>query len=270
MTTNWYKMAKPQADGYDTEQLAAMDYTKYAWVYPKVPYTQPVTLCNGKVSVVVDGVSGMGNIPFATAEQASQAWADEQDSWLCWWPDGYQALGAYLDIFQAHLRAEFMTSGCSSGHHISANSWPHRHVVYVTINNFPGCAQGIYHEYAHLRLETMGIGVETHDGRLLQNGPDEVFVSSVRHDKKRPMSAVLHGVYAWLMFTENDWKLHMNGKFNQNEFRAAVQLNLPKIAKGWDEVNSFARWTDEGQEFAAGIDTWKDSLLARCNDALAK
>jgi hypothetical protein len=153
-------------------------------------------------------------------------------------------------------------AGCASGHVVYVPEAA-RQQIYVTINDPHGCAQGCWHEYGHLKLESMGIGIETHDDRLLLNPPDELYPSAMRTDKLRPISAVLHGLYAWLQFTQNDYQLYMTKKIDQAEFRTYAAHNFPKLLANLDVLRRHARWTIPGQQFATEIYQWVDMLCAK-------
>jgi hypothetical protein len=154
-------------------------------------------------------------------------------------------------------------AGCASGHVVYVPETTARQQVYVTINDPHGCAQGCWHEYGHLKLESMGIGIETHDDRLLLNSPDEVYASAMRTDKPRPLSAVLHGLYAWLQFTQNDYQLYMTKKIDHDEFVRYAAHNFPKLLANLDVLRRHARWSIPGQQFATEIYQWTEMLCAK-------
>src|SRR3990167_4406497 len=112
----------------------------------------------------------------------------------------------------------------------------------VTTYDPQGCAQGIYHEVGHLRLESLGMHIEGHDNRLILNGPEELYDSPVRFDKQRPMEACIHGLYAWIIFTENDLAV---AKWDQTGTCTYLAQNVSKIEKGIVEVETHVVTTDE-------------------------
>ena len=267
-------MAKPQPNGTDTRELQRLDAERYGWT--KQPATTPVSLCEGAIDVYA-GSSPTSNTHMsmgeqtrpATEDEISAAWAQTLHPYLATWNDGYHAISNYLDEFWAWntIHAHQGSRGCSSGHVVMKDRQYPRHTVYITVYDPVGTAQGIYHEYAHLRLETLGIHIETHDRKLLLNDPTELYDSSVRFDIKRPMSAVLHGVYAWLMFTENDWQLYHAGVTTHELFTTYTKHNVPKIRNGIREIQQHGRFTDAGWEFIEGVYGWADDLCLRCETA---
>ncbi len=82
------------------------------------------------------------------------------------------------------------------------------------------------------------------------------------------MCAVLHGLYAWLMFTENDVQRFVSKQIDKDTFTMHAARNIPKIEKGYQEVANFARWTPEGQEFFVGVTDWTLDLVDRAKTIL--
>lgn len=264
---DWSRIAKPQEDGYDVAVLSDFDAAAFGW--KKVIPQTPVTLAEGTVGVCspirhhVHGVNvGMGADTIDVGDTVTAAWAARQTQYLSAWPAGYYALQHYLDEFWPWEFQGPYGKGCSSGHFVPTKRLP-IHAVYIVMNDPEGCAQGIYHEMAHLRLRSLGIEMETHSGLLLTNEDAELYTSSVRFDKKRPMPAVLQGLYAWLMFVENDWQLFHAGLTPVGELRAYTAHNLPKIANGVQEVKMYARTTPAGEIFLASLYDWAYDLIDR-------
>jgi hypothetical protein len=255
---NWSKVARPQHDGYDTFVLTELDALR-GW--SKRPVTAAVTLANGSIGCPLPNASWWHSEPPPIVLE--QEWADELTRFLNRWTEGYASLISYVDEFWT-WRTGRHGHGCTSGHMQMAQHEGHpRHVVYVTSDDYQGCAQGIYHEFGHLRLETCGIAVEDHNGLLLRNPATELYDSSVRKDKQRPMSAVLHGVYAWLMFMENDYHIYLANK-DVARFALYAKHNIVKIEEGVSEIRRYARWTQDGQAFVDGLFEWADDLTTRC------
>lgn len=258
----WKRMGRPQDDMYDSGVLAMLEHERCGWT--KTPPTGK-TFCDGNIAIIQSPDSYMGEgVNVATDEQIEGDFPVRLTDALKAWPAGYNATVNFLDGLQAFYSPLLMGEGCMSGHHYLSPSRKD-HTVYVTVNSLNGLVQGILHELGHLRLETMGIFIETHDFKLLLNPPEELYNSSVRFDKKRPMSAVLHGLYAWLMFTESDYQRYQLKQIPFDYYSNVVGRNIPKIQNGWAEVNSFARWTPEGVEFFAGLTDWTNDLVARVN-----
>jgi hypothetical protein len=273
----WYTLARPQHDGSDIPLLNERERARTGW--SKATPNTSITFLDGSLAVYAgphpqrqnQGMSR--NAIRAVESDLTPEWVTSFEPYLRTWQVGARALEAYLDewwVFEVvdddgNIRRN--GAGCSSGHMDMVRDVYPRHAVLVTRTDLQGAAQGIYHEYGHLRLQTLGINIETHDRVLLLNEPTELYNSSVRTDIQRPMSAVLHGVYAWLMFTENDYQLFM-GSDQQHMAKVKFELyskhNVPKIQNGIAEIKAHGRFTPEGAEFIQGVYDWADDLCARC------
>jgi hypothetical protein len=288
MKIEWKRVAKPQPDGYDSEVIASILNEKYGW--KKIQPTSELRLCNGAVAVVQDRqytpeqISHPSNpmtdgMPYMTPEVCAGI-----DRFLMAWPEGGQMLQLFLDEYWAKW-SKFMDKhgrGCSSGHY-EMKSCLHDYgltkglvlnAVYVTANDWQGCSEGIYHEVGHARLESVGIDIDTHDSRLLLNGPDELYDSPVRWDIKRPMSAVVQAVYSWIMFCEADIQCAKNltgydtkhPEQQQTAAEASVSYligNIPKIQDGLTEIRNNIKFTPEGKDFFDGYLEWGEDVVAR-------
>lgn len=277
---DWKRIAKPQPDGYDSYVIAQLLNQKYGWV-KRVPLSGEYTICDGKVAVVSDRIyTDAETLPTSRMMCGMPKWNDEYaakiDPFLRTWTDGHQMLGLFLDEFWPKW-STFMTEhsfGCTSGHYEIVTSQDARqgarhagviNAVYVTMNSLSGCAEGIYHEVAHARLEALGMNIETHDGALILNTPDELYESPVRRDKKRPMSAVIQAIYSWIVFGENDIRC---AAIPGNASTSAEYLinNLPKIEDGLREIRNHVRCTPEGTAFMDGYFEWGDTIVTRARE----
>jgi hypothetical protein len=259
MQIDWTRMAKPQADGYDGEVIRSLEL-------PRRPQTRGA-FRDGIIEAIVD-VNGYSDYQVALCREslADPRWAVQMTDFLSSWKAGYGFLVSYLDQCRAFSSGN-PGRGCHSGHDEVSKDGPIHHNVIVSIDDLMlnGTAEGIYHEVGHLRLESLGVWIEHHDGRLIRNAPDELYSSPVRRDKKRPMSAVLHATYSWLMFTENDWQNYSAGAMDVDLFRDYSAHNLPKLRNGIAEVMRYAKPTRDGEAFLDGMRAWADDLLVRCD-----
>lgn len=256
MKIDWSRVARPQADSYD---LLVIEHLSQL---PPSDIETDVTICDGLVNVAALPPS-VGGVSQASPEMVD-LWTMQIDAYLDKWTAGYKSIQNFLDTFHPLSWGPQPGRGCTSGHIWDTRGIPKTNAIYVTINDLQGCAQGIYHEVAHLRLHRLGIHMEDHDFTLLTNDPSELYNSSVRFDKKRPMTAVLHGVYAWLMFTTNDialWRHNGDGEL----FKTYAERNIPKIQNGMSELAQYARWTTEGTAFFESLVGWSDALVSEAN-----
>jgi hypothetical protein len=128
--------------------------------------------------------------------------------------------------------------------------------IFVTIFDPIGSAEGLVHELGHLRLHCLGIDRETHDGYLLSNSDDEKYLSPVRRDILRPMSAVFHALYSWTMLTELD--LHIG-----SPAIPYLSSNVVKVENGLIEMKHHARFTKQGESFFLSFYQWCENVIVR-------
>lgn len=299
MIIDWSRVAKPQPDAYDSHVLAYFLKERYGW--ERIPATSPLRLCDGKVAVVKDRTHQPGQEPnplepMSDFDDITPEILGDIDHFLMKaWPEGGLMLQTFLDEYWpkwSRMMAgpdvpfgarRIPSRGSSSGHYEMKNSKNHGHLngvtvnaVYVACNDPQGCAEGIYHEVGHARLEAIGLEIESHDNMLLLNGPDELYDSPVRWDQKRPMSAVVQAVYSWIVFTENDIQCAVNlpgydikdpemwPMLTPAEASAGYMItNIPKIQDGLDEIRKYAKLTPEGVKFFDGYLEWGDSVVTR-------
>lgn len=289
MIVEWKRVAKPQADGYDSYVIGEFLKAHYGW-QRSVP-TSEWRLCDGKVAVVPDRTVTTNGIdpnnpmidgmPYVTEERLSKI-----NHFLMAWPEGGLMLQLFMDEFWpkwSKLMDGEAARGSSSGHYEIVNCTREGHLkgvavnaTYVTMNDPQGCCEGIYHEVGHARLESLGLGIDAHDNTLLLNGPDELYDSPVRWDVKRPMSAVIQAVYSWITLTEADIQCGTNltGIDIKDPVRNPtltpaeassfyMMTNIPKIQDGLEEIRKYAKLTPAGVDFIDGYLEWGHSVVDR-------
>lgn len=188
------------------------------------------------------------------------------------WPDGWRGFQELVTHFWplAMNGVPEGSKGCSSGHNVlptytltredgsyETHGW---RAVYVTLFSVIGAREGLYHEYAHLRLEAMGVDLETHSGLLLENNNNPIHVSPVRKDIRRPMSAVLHGHYAWLTMSHADVLACEAG---DSEVLDLIKQNVCKLEEGFLTITQRSLWTSEGSAFCDSLLSWTEAIVAR-------
>lgn len=289
MTIEWSRIAKPQDDGYDSHVIATLLHDKYGWT--KRPPTAALTMCDNTVAIVPDRFypeshKNDGSNFWTTMEDMTPSYIQNIEHFLRPWEAGYHALQQFLDEFWPKWSADIdpRQRGCMCGHYEMkmGHTDPRTlgvfiNAVYSSINDLQGCAEGIYHEVGHERLESIGIEIETHDGRLLLNRDDELYFSPIRRDVGRPMSAVIQAIYSWLMFTEADLQsayrltgMDIKEPTETPKMASANYIigNLPKIEDGLVEIRAHARFTPEGKAFLDGFLEWGDDIVARSHALL--
>lgn len=274
---DWKRVAKPQPDGYDSHVIAASLFDVYGWKKIAPAADQLFTMCDGAIAVTEDPTIRVEypdtNINMLSGFQRwNEDYAKKIDPFLRTWTDGHEMLKLFLDQFWPKW-STFMGEhgmGCSSGHYEMASALRENsntkhmflNAVYVTINSPHGCAEGIYHEVGHARLESIGLGINEHDSRLILNTQDELYSSPIRRDKKRPMSAVIQAIYSWIVFGEND----IQNAIIPGHTRCSAEYlitNLPKIEDGLKEIRQHVRCTPEGTAFMDGYFEWGEDVVSR-------
>lgn len=262
MFIDWKRVAKPQPDLYDLDVILDLVKKKTTWE-PRL--VEPPSFCDGKVM--------LRHSPTKRAPWLSDVSLDDPriltvEALLKMWPEGYNSFTRHCDVFfPLDMDPPLIKSprGSCSGHdwdNIARDGMS----LYVTIFDPQGCAEGIAHELGHLRLRCLGIQLEDHDGNLILNGPTELFVSPVRKDTLRPMSAVLHGEYAWVMLSELDLRIGAN---LPDESAQYLKVNIPKVEEGLQEIKQNAKTTSAGEAFLAGFCQWTESVIERGHALLA-
>lgn len=270
---DWKRFPKPQEDGYDTWVINKFLNEKYGWTHSAPPSTH--RLCNGRVAVLNDPRGRiLGSVKTPGADNCADIITSEQvqtiDRHLAAWSEGYASIGNFLEVFypKSYNLAGPGFRGSSSGH-LALDQGAPKVNVDVTINDPEGCSAGIYHEVAHNRLEAIGMDINFHDGRLIENRADELYDSPVRYDQKRPMCAVIHGLYAWVMLTESDYWCgrNINAK---DACEYYMSWHVPQIEWGLEEVRKYVRPTPEGMPFVDALLEWSDDLVTRSKALLVE
>lgn len=158
-------------------------------------------------------------------------------------------------------------TGCSSGSNLPLVDAPWT-VIYTTVFDPIGGAEGIVHEAGHLTLHALGVAFESHDGELIKNVPDELFVSPIRKDKLRPMSAVLHAHYSYVLVTALD--LIIADGMDEGGGLAHLVYNLPRIEEGVVTINEHAKWTEAGEAFWSGLRNWTERTIEDAHERLER
>lgn len=175
------------------------------------------------------------------------------------WPEAYREAQSLLDVIQSWrprgvpFAREAMGGSCGPGVH----GWGS---IMVSAGNPVGYAEGVLHELGHHKLRALRIDMEEHDGRVLGNGPDELYESGVRKDRPRPMSAVIHAHYSYLHVTEIELRAHALGY----SMLGMLPHQVSRLMDGRAVIASRARWADGAVDVRDLILSWTDQLLDDC------
>lgn len=257
--TDWSKMARPQANGDDSRELLAMAQKR--WGYAKPPACEP-EFC---------GVRIRNDYPPGTmADGSGDDHVAEMERLIQLYPEGALCFRLLIDSvwLARQVEPEVLpgTRGSSSGHYIPEGQPGGQYfclgVMATTFDPFGG-TEGLLHETGHIRLHCAGIDLETHDGVLLDHSlgpdhpPEELFVSPVRRDCKRPIGAVLHAQYSYVMLSAFD--LLVDDPVSKSIY---LNFNIPRIEEGFDTLAENVRPTPgAGEDFIQSFQDWSREVI---------
>jgi hypothetical protein len=261
MTIMWENLAQPQPDGSDIVSIKQI--LKTSTGYEKK--TVGTEFLSSVALLSYDGTYNPGRI------EASPETIARVERGMAIWPElsqNYQELIEFVIFCQEPEYAWNSANGCTCGHIYfnHKNKLNAQIGVFVGMIGTLGSLEALAHECGHLRLHMLGIHIEDHDGQLILNGPDELFDSPIRKDKPRPMSAVLQAQYSYVMVSDMDLKYYDAALDDAEKQRTAIsylRMNIPRIAKGHDEVQSNVRTTANGARFMDGFWRYSDAVIER-------
>jgi hypothetical protein len=252
----WNRLAEPQDDLYDTEVVLARAAAKgYA---RREPGGLP-TFLDGTIAIRND-CPDLGKDCVLTAPDHPNLRATADLIRL--WPAvdlQVRRLIDSLNIF-LHTKSPYLDAGVGS---LSGAGRGEFGTVSSTVNSAVGFAGSLVHEMAHHKLRALGVEFESAD-LLILNPPEERYRSPVRYDCLRPMTAVLHGQYAFLYSAAMCLKIVQAGRDPVGDRRIAEEalaVKLPKLVFGMEVLNHHARVDEYGAAFLDGLSDWCDRLF---------
>jgi hypothetical protein len=137
--------------------------------------------------------------------------------------------------------------------------------LWSTINCPFMLAESFVHELAHQKLFALGVYKES-CVRLIENRREEQYNSPVITDRPRPMTAVVHGVYAYAYVTELDLRLTRarveSDPVRHKRVLARLATNVRRLEAGYPEIRDHVRTDAAGAAFFASFYAWLDRLIA--------
>lgn len=229
---------------------------------PDGKYWDSANWLDGSIRLIGE-CTGCGNRPRgAPLTDPSHPVLDHADRILRTWPEARAEARVLLDEIQSLLPsadAPFAMEALGG----SCGPWRGWGSIMVEASNPVGYAEGVLHELAHHKLRALRIDMDEHDGRILLNGPDELYESGVRKDRLRPMSAVLHAHYSYLHVTEIELRAHAIGY----SMDAMLPHQIRRLTEGGAVIAEHARWEDDAVR--ADLLDWTSDLLERCHSLQA-
>lgn len=242
---DWSRMARPQEDGYDSDIALFLGGPREAvsadqYIFGSVAVTPPPR------EMAPDITGALLSHPNIKAAEAL----------INKWPAGAKSFQRLMRQFHPLEQPE----QCGGWGSVCGSDESLPGTMYATIYSVEGLAEAFMHEMGHTKLRYLGVMLE-HADRLITNGPDEVFVSPLRKDKLRPMSAVVHATYSYTYVTVLDLVIEAP--------QAIVRVNRDRIAEGRDTIKQNLKTDDEGKRFFYGYFEWLDEVIAECESYLS-
>jgi hypothetical protein len=129
-------------------------------------------------------------------------------------------------------------------------------------------AEAIVHEMGHQKLFYLGVFKESCE-RFVLNPPTDLFRSPVIRDRGRPMTAVIHGVYAFCYVTTLDLHvLPLLAGPRKEKLLARLGRHFERLAEGRAEIEAHLRADADGARLFRGLDEWIGELEARGRELL--
>ncbi len=183
------------------------------------------------------------------------------------WPEVAEQFGELLDVMDP-VRIQGVSN--ETNYPGSNSHQPDAIIgaIWATIHNPILLAQAMVHEMAHNKLFALGLAFNQ-SSPLFLNSQEELYDSPIRLDIPRPLSAVFHGVYAFMHVLALDLILLEHDP--ENTFvMGLTQKNARRLCRGLNLVEKCARWTPEGAVFFEEFSQWGRGLIRAGLEAVAK
>lgn len=271
---DWTRMARPQADGYDTEIVLRLRQQTRPPGDAKRSGPRPAgkthTLFGGRVAVVNrswGGLAGKNYVP-APCDHPNLGKAA---GYLQAWPEISRQFPQIVDTIQPWIDTsrtprEWLRRPGSSSHSLEEESG----TIMVTVDNAIGLANALVHEMAHHKLRALGVSLLT-ASRLITNDPRESYFSPIK-DRPRPMTAVIHAQYSFIHVLSLECALQLGEQLTPDEKRSAIPRlawHLEKMQQGYHQIDRHVRTDSDGADFMCGFQAWSREVLA-CAESILK
>lgn len=273
---DWARIAEPQRDQYDSRVVLEFAQTRTSprrrTFYTRRPAGDAPTIFDGAVAVRHIYADPAGpEYSDAPLDHPNIALAVD---YLRYWPDVFRQFPLLIDTFhpitdkQVNSDDDFemlhmihgSTSGCSESMFGT---------VFATVYCPIGLAEAWVHEMGHQKLRALGISFEETTG-LITNSPSELYVSPLRRDRLRPMSAVFHAEYSYTYVTNLDVLLTRAATHPLKRAALLDQLamNVARIKEGIEVIKQHIKVDRDGERFVAGFIDWNDRVIREADGLL--
>ncbi|MEL6534526.1 MAG: HEXXH motif-containing putative peptide modification protein [Bacteroidota bacterium] len=261
---DWARVAIPQVDGYDTEiirQCATLRFARTGkWEDLARHQTGAATMLEGATQIIDK------HHPHPLGEEFDQAPTDHPSYARCTellqrWPEGYRQCQGLVHTLQPAVQRDVETDdqvfgSCSHAFEMEFGTF------YATVHDAYALAQAMVHEMAHMKLFALGFGKES-TGHLIMNPLHEEYSSTIRTDKPRPMSAVIHAQYSFIHVVALD--LYMLQKETDRDAQAhllrLLARNVERMEIGYQTIDENVKLTPDGEAFFGAFMTWSRRVL---------
>jgi HEXXH motif-containing protein len=271
-TTDWSRMAVPQADGYDTRILLEFreheDLPLRPFPHRYRAFDGAATFCDGRVTIRPASEQGLmpSNLLPASLDHSNLAAAANL---LDRWPEACSQFTQLVDTVYPYTDPQQAVLGQWALGSTSNSSSEELGSLHVTVDSALGLAQALVKEMAHQKLRSLGVAASGAN-RLIVNDSSEQFESPVRKDRLLPMTAVFHGQYSFIHVTALD--LHMLARVESEWERQCILMllarNVPRMQAGCEVISSHIRTDAAGEPFLEAFMSWSRSILQSSQAAL--
>lgn len=262
----WERLAAPQADGSDTEQLlrfADQRFPGHRDLRAQALAASSAFVCDRQVALrhVGEPCPRAPEYMHGPLEHPALLRALEL---LERWPAAARQLPRIIHTISPMVAADRPAAVWPELRGSSSTSQMGRFgVIWVTTQDPAATAQALVHEMAHNKLFALGLELEG-SGRLITNPVERLYTSPIRTDRKRPMSAVFHAQYSFMHVTALDLAM-LTGESDpamRAYLAGLLRRNLERMAAGRREIAEHVETDAEGAVFVAALLEWTDEVLA--------
>lgn len=254
---HWELMAEPQSDQYDTK--VTLEFAKQKGYRPSDIANNLPTFCDGHVVIRYDDKILE---PYCTAANHDHPNIERGGNLLRFWPEVFSQLQALVDTVSVFYDPEHtddlvVGSICGPGEGGFGK-------IAATVTHHAGFAEALVHEMAHHKLRALGVHFDRSE-RIVANNPSQLFLSPIRHDIKRPMSAVLHAQYSYTYVTALDNAIVCARTEPDRDAviaQAGIAVNVPKLQFGLKEIEENIKTGADGEAFLTGLYSWSERVFA--------
>jgi hypothetical protein len=263
---DWSRLARPQADGYDTAYILHLAQSSGSLLRPdpwrrRSPAGAP-TLFEGRVAIRNRDSGGLPSPPYAPLSPDHPN-LPAGEAVLRHWPEAAEQYAALIDTVQPWTDTGIPASDRAYPGSSSHSEEAEFGTIMLTADNPFGVAQAMVHEMAHHKLRALGVSLMKAE-RIVANAPEELYTSPIVVGRKRPMTAVLHAQYSFIHVTALDLKVYENAPSSSDLRSQAIYLlarNVPRMEAGHEEISGHLRTDKQGAAFCGAFMRWSGEVL---------